>query len=333
MSYQKGLVATLAELEAFYKGSHAGDVIELVNQTNDILNDIPWMESNQSDGHLTRIRTGLPTVHWRRIYKGVEPTKSTWTQVKEACGMLEARMELDVKELELYGDKAKQFRLSEGKAFVEAMREKVASTIFYGDHTATPDEFNGLAVRYSKLSGDMSGNVISAGGTTVGKQTSMYLIAWGAETTHGIYPKGSKGGIDSKDLGERTIYDDAGNPFEAVVDRYSWNCGISVRDWRSVVRICNIDTTKLSTRKGATGFVDLQALTIRAANAMPPNMRQKAVWYAPASVLTALEMQSMDSGNVRLHYGQCFDSEAVPFVLGRPVRQCDAILNTESVVA
>lgn len=40
MSYEKGLVATLAELEDFYKGQPAGDIIELMNQTNDILSDV-----------------------------------------------------------------------------------------------------------------------------------------------------------------------------------------------------------------------------------------------------------------------------------------------------
>ncbi|MDD6087769.1 MAG: hypothetical protein PUB69_00380 [Desulfovibrionaceae bacterium] len=333
MAYQKGFVYTLAELEDFYKGSHAGDVIELANQINDILDDVIWMESNQSDGHLTRIRTGLPTIHWRRIYQGVEPSKSVWTQVKEPCAMLEARMELDIKEVELYGDRGRLFRMSEGKAFLEAMREKVAATIFYGDHTECPDEFNGLAIRYSQLSGGTSSNVISAGGSNSGKLTSMYLIAWGADTVHGIYPKGSKGGIDMVDLGERTVLDSEKNPFEAVVDRFTWNCGLAVRDWRSVVRICNIDTAKLTVRKGASGYIDLQALAIRAANAMPPAMRQRAIWYASPAVLTALEMQSADSGNVQLHYGQYFDSENVPFVLGRPVRRCDALLSSEEAVA
>lgn len=111
MAYEKGLVATLAELEDFYKGQPAGDIIELMNQTNDILSDITWMESNQSEGHKTRIRTGLPEVYWRRLYRGTPPSKSQWSQVVEACGMLEARMELDVAEIELYGDKAKAFRL------------------------------------------------------------------------------------------------------------------------------------------------------------------------------------------------------------------------------
>ena len=103
MSATLGFVATLAEMEQFYRGDKAGQIIELMNKTNDIMDDVPWMEANQSDGHLTRIRTGLPAVYWRRLYQGTPPAKSQWSQVKEGCGILEAIMELDVEEIRLYG--------------------------------------------------------------------------------------------------------------------------------------------------------------------------------------------------------------------------------------
>ena len=224
MSYKKGLVATLAELEDFYKGQPAGEVIELMNQTNDVLSDVQWMESNQSDGHLTRIRTGLPEVYWRRLYKGTPPSKSQWSQVKEVCGMLEALQELDVAEVELYGDKARAFRLSESKAFAEAMRQKVATTLFYGDNGASPDEFNGFAMRYPSTT---SPNVVNAGGSMANKETSMYLVAWGADTVHGLYPKGSTGGLHNEDLGKYMTTDASGNKFQVVGDKYNWRCGLA----------------------------------------------------------------------------------------------------------
>ena len=123
MSATLGFVATLAEMEQFYRGDKAGQIIELMNKTNDIMDDVPWMEANQSDGHLTRIRTGLPAVYWRRLYQGTPPAKSQWSQVKEGCGILEAIMELDVEEIRLYGDRDRSFRMSEGIAFAEAMRQ------------------------------------------------------------------------------------------------------------------------------------------------------------------------------------------------------------------
>lgn len=330
MSYKKGLVATLAELEDWYKGQPAGEIIELMNQTNDMLSDVQWMESNQTDGHLTRIRTGLPDVYWRRLYKGTPPSKSEWAQVKEVCGMLEALQELDVAEVELYGDKARAFRLSEAKAFTEAMRQKVAKTLIYGDNSTVPDEFNGLMKRYPSLS---SPHVVNASGSTANKETSMYLVAWGSDTVHGLYPKGSSGGLQKEDLGKYMTTDSSGNKFQVFGDKYNWRCGLAVRDWRAVVRICNIDTTKLTKRKGETGWVDLQALTIAAKNMMPPQMRSKAIWYCNQDVLTALEMQSIDYGTVHLTYGQFFDSRSVPALHGRPIRQCDVLLSTEAVVS
>lgn len=329
MAYQKGMVATLAELEDFYRGQHAGDVIELMNQTNDIMSDVKWLESNHSDGHLTRIRTGLPEVYWRRLYRGTPPSKSQWSQVKEICGMLEGRMELDVAEVELYGDKAKAFRLSEGMAFTEAMRQKAAKTLFYGDSTVNPDEFNGLCMRYPSKN---SPHVVDAGGAG-SKCASAWLICWGGNTAHGIYPKGSAAGMSHEDLGKYMTLDGESRKFQCVGDLYKWRLGLAVRDWRAVVRICNIDTTKLTLRKGAAGFIDLQGLTVKAKNLMPENMRNSAIWYVNQDVLTGLELQSTDAGNVHLVYGEAFNSKAVPNLHGRPIRQCDAISSTETALA
>ena len=79
----------------------------------------------------------------------------------------------------------------------------------------------------------------------------------------------------------------------------------AVRDWRGVVRIANVPVAALGKRKGEEGFVDLQKLTIEAKNRMPQHLRQKAVWYANADVLTALELQNSDAGQVQLHYEMC----------------------------
>ncbi|MEG2173679.1 MAG: hypothetical protein RRY29_10560, partial [Desulfovibrionaceae bacterium] len=270
MASNKGLVSTLAEMESFYKGDPLGQMIELMNQTNDILDDVQWMESNQSDGHLTRIRTGLPEVFWRRLYQGTPPSKSAWTQVKEGTGILEAIMELDIEEAKLYSNKAAAFRTTEGLAFTEAMRQKVSKTLMYGDSTKAPDEFNGLAMRYPSK---VSPNVIDAQGNSANKQTSIWLISWGPNAVHGIYPKGSKGGLEHEDLGAYMTHDSDQRKYQVVGDKYNWKCGLTVRDWRACVRVCNVDSTKLALRKGEVGFIDLQGLLIKAKNMMPESMR------------------------------------------------------------
>ena len=45
MSNSMGLVVSLAEMEQFYRGDKAGQIIELMNKTNDIMDDVLWMES------------------------------------------------------------------------------------------------------------------------------------------------------------------------------------------------------------------------------------------------------------------------------------------------
>ncbi len=323
-----GLVATLAEMRDFYSNGEAGNIIDLMNETNDILDDIQFMESNQSDGHLTRIRTGLPEVYWRRLYRGIPYSKSQWTQVKEPCSMMESRMLIDEAESKIYGGKAAQFIDSESVAFAEAMRQKAAHTLFYGDSDVNPDEFKGLALRYPAKDAP---NVIDAGGTG-DACTSAWLISWGDRSIHGIYPKGSIGGLEHKDLGIQTVEDIEGRHYEAIVNRYQWTLGLALRDWRSCVRVANIPVASLIKRKGQTGFIDLQQLFISAKNKMPEVMRQKAVWYANEELMAAIELQSTDSGNVHLVYGEAFKSDGMPLLFGRPVRQCDAISSTETAI-
>ena len=59
------------------------DVVELLNQTNEILLDATWAEGNLPTGHRVTVRTGLPSVVWRRLYGGVPASKSKRAQVDE----------------------------------------------------------------------------------------------------------------------------------------------------------------------------------------------------------------------------------------------------------
>lgn len=160
----------------------------------------------------------------------------------------------------------------------------------------------------------------------------MWLVSWGPNRVHGLYPKGSAGGLSHEDLGQRTVEDAEGRKFEAMVDKYTWHCGLTVRDWRAVVRLAGIQVDSLAKSRGEAGFVDLHKLTIRAKNLMPESMRATAIWYCNTDVMTALEYQASDAGNVQLQYGELFNSRAVPVLHGRPVRQCDAIVSTEKAL-
>ena len=178
-------------------------IVELLEQTNEILADMLWMEGNLPTGHRVTVRTGLPTVAWRLLNQGVQPSKSTTAQVDEAVGILEAWSEVDKDLVDLNGN-GPAFRLSEAMAFIEAMNQEMASTLFYGNASADPEEFTGLAVRYSSLSAANAQNIVDGGGTG-SDNSSIWLCGWGANSLFGIFPKGSTAGLEHNDLGLQTV--------------------------------------------------------------------------------------------------------------------------------
>lgn len=319
-------VRTLADWGSFFKtNGKPQDIIELVDMENSILDDIMWREASDKDGHRTAVRTGLPQVYWRQLYKGTPVSKSEITVIKDPVGMLEARSVIDAKLLQLHQSQAQAYRFQEAKAFMEAMRQELSTAIFYGDIKTKPLGIHGLAPRYAYRDAP---HVVDAGGTG-SENTSIWGVIWGENDVTGIFPHDSPAGLRHEDLGRCDVSDEDGNEFLAYKDLFEWNVGLSTRDWRSVVRVANIPVANLTKSKGETGFVDLHRLTIMAKNQIPPEKRARLKWYVNQEVMTALELQASDAGNVHLHYGDLFRSKGVPFLHGAPVRQNDAILTAE----
>ena len=332
-------VRTLADWGAYFKANgQPYDIIELLDQENTILDDIPWKEATDYDGNRTALRMTIPTVYYRRLYRGIDVSKSTVSIVKDPVAMLEARSIIDAKLLKLHGSQAAAYRQSEAKAFMEALRQEAATALFYGNIKNNPDGVHGLDPRYAFRDAP---NVIDAGGTGA-QNTSMWGVVFGENEAMGIFPKDSKVGLEHKVLPEYDAHDEKGLPFRAHGDLYEWNIGFSVRDWRTVVRICNIDVTKLFLRKGEAGFIDLHRMTIMAKNKIPAEKLGRMRWYVNSDIMTALELQASDnaSGNVVLVYrtedaqkgGPLFKSRAIAELHGCPIRRCDVLLNTEEAL-
>lgn len=235
-------------------------IVELLTQKNELLEDAVWMEGNLPTGHRTSVRTGLPTPTWRKLYGFVQPGKSTTVQVTDNCGMLEAYAEVDKALADLNGNTA-AFRMSEDAAHIEGMNQELAETLVYGNEGTEPEAFTGLAPRFNSLSAENGQNIINAAGDS--DRTSIWLVVWAPTTVHCIYPKGSKAGLTTTDKGVVTV-ESLGNGvassgrMEAYRTHYRWDAGLTVRDWRYVVRIANIDQVAL-TKNAATGsdLIDL----------------------------------------------------------------------------
>ena len=313
-------------------------IIELLNQTNDILTDMLWVEGNLPTGHRTTVRTGLPEVAWRKLNYGVPQSKSTTVQVDDTTGMLEAFGQVDKDLAELNGNTA-QFRLSENFAFLEAMNQQMAQTLVYGNSGTEPEAFTGLAPRYSALSAGSGQNVLNAGGNA--NRTSVWLVGWGDQTIHGIYPKGSTAGLQHTDLGLDTVSDAAGGKYRAYQDHYQWKCGIAVRDWRYAVRIANINTAELATQSGtqaATAGTELIKMMSRAMDRIPAFGMCKPVFYMNRTVFSLLRVMALQKSANALSIESALDQFGNPIsgnmaFMGIPIRRVDTIINNEAAVA
>ena len=314
-------------------------IAELLSQSNEILEDCVFKEGNLPTGDRVVIRTGLPTVYWRALNQGIPNSKSTTAQVDEACGMLEARSEVD-KDLAMLNGNTAQFRLSEDVAFLEAMNQTMATTMFYGNPATDPKQFLGLATRYSALSGaGNSTNVISAGGSG-SDNSSVYLVVWGDNTVYCPFPKGSSAGLMHEDLGEQTVYNSDGSRLQAYATRYQWKNGLVVKDWRYVVRICNIDISDLKATTGtqASNVATQLVKCMNLALARIPNYGMgRAAFYMNRTIYSGLAIQAMDRSQNVLAVQQGLSQFGTPqnwlSFLGVPCRRVDTILNAESVVS
>ena len=319
-------------------------VIEILNETNEVLMDMSWKEGNLPTGERTTIRTGLPRPTWRSFNEFVSPTKAKTAQITFNCGMLEAFSEVDCALADLNGNSA-AFRLSEDRAHIEGIGQELAEAVFYGDEATNPASFTGLTPFYPSTSGGTGDNVIdgknafnATNAVVTDDLSSVWLVKWG-EAIGGIVPKGSTAGMQVKDLGKMvmqgtsdtaTSRDASPGRMMAYLSHYRQDSGLAVRDWRGAVRIANLSQDV----SGTHSIVGTQSVTPGFAT-MPELMYQATVristatgrpaWYMSRPMLMKFQQQLS-----RLTSESGLKTEMVGGVMqtswmGYPIRRVDAL--------
>lgn len=306
-------------------------LVEILNQKNAILDDMPWVQCNDGAGHKTKIRTGLPTPTWRALYQGVQPTKGTVAAVRDSCGNLEDFGEVDELEYDLAGDDRDTWRMQEDAAHIEGMGQTAASTIFYGNVTTAPEKFHGLAPRYNALSGvNTAENVISAGGSG-SDNTSIWLCGWGPTSLHGIFPKGTTAGLKAENLGKQVRQESDGSRFTVLMSKYSWQLGLTLRDWRCTGRICNIDVSDVrGTVNNQKALITYLIQLIERVEEPMGGGRQ--ILYANKTITSALRQGILEKVSNNLTFDTVNGRRVLAFD-GIEIHRCDALLNTEATIS
>lgn len=304
-------------------------VAEILNETNEILDDMVWIEGNLPTGHVTTARGGIPRATWRKLYGGVKGSKSARVRVTDTCGMLETYAKIDKSLADLNGNAA-AYRASEDRSFIEGMSQDMAETLFRGDTGLNPERFMGMNPRFNSLSAENADNIVQGGGNG-SDNASIWLVGWGPNTVHGIYPKGSQAGLQQRDLGEDTaVADDGSGEYQIYRTHYKWDCGLTVRDWRYVVRIANIDRSALT--NDASSGANLPDLMFEATERVPSLQGVKFAFYMDRTVRTKLRQQvAAGVANSTLTTDILGGKRVVAFD-EIPVRRVDALLIDEATV-
>lgn len=306
--------------------------INLMSQQNGIMDDITtFQEANNGTTNLVSMITGLPDVSFSKLYKYTQPATGERAQVTEGSGFIRSFSVVDVEAAQCSGN-VKLYRHQEDMMHVEAIQQKIAKTLFYGNSDLNPEEFNGLSHRFNKLTGAGNSQNIINGGGTGSDNRSIWLVGWSPRTCFCFVPKGFKGGLEMTPLtGDQVSEKDDGSMLPVYRTKFLFRIGLAVPDWRYVVRICNIDKSNLNST-GTSPSANLPHLMYRAVEAMESTSGVRACFYMSRDMLASLGEQTED----RIHQST-LKAEDVggirrPSFQGIPIKRCDALAVDESRV-
>ena len=102
-----------------------------------------------------------------------------------------------------------------------------------------------------------------------------------------------------------------------------------MRDWRYIVRVCNIDVSDMATASNAAALVEL---LIKASERVPSLGVGRPVFYMNRKLREALRLGILNKVSNQLTH-ETVAGKRVTMFDGIPVRRVDQILDSEQLVA
>lgn len=308
-------------------GGETEAVVELLEQRSPIVRSMVWKEGNLPTGDMFTSRTALPSIGWRRYNEGYEASKGATAQVTETTGMMVGRSEVDKDLVELHGG-LQAARMVEDRGFLQSFVREAETGFLYHSTKATPEKIMGLTPRLDSTTGPFGDQIVLANPNATGNDnTSIWMITWGLDTVYGIFPKGSKAGLESIDMGLQYVKDRDNREFLAYCTDWSWKLGLAVKDARYLVRIANIDEVAMD---GDSDTL-IEAL-IDASARMNDFTSGRTVIYCNRAVWSALWKQDRRAARYTLEAGK---TEGGPrnFFRGIPIEITDGLRANEAAVS
>ena len=305
-------------------------IIQLLAEENNLLRTMPFFPTNKETFHQITVQTGLPGAEFVGINEGVDATKGNTAQMTFDTGFIEMRDQIDDNLFEVTANPTNMLSM-ESLMKLESMSQLQTSTVFNGS-LANPKSFVGLAEYYSKLSNDPQNsgfNILDGLGSGTDNE-SIWLICWGPMRVYGIFPKniGTAGFVKTFDGLHNALAANA-KTLRVWQNTYKWHAGLVVADWRSTVRIANLDISDLkASAPGATNLTDLMVTAIERIRGVGP---KSANFYMSERMMTFLRLQIRKESNVNLTFENVAGKKMMIFD-GIPVNKVDQLTLEGTIV-
>jgi hypothetical protein len=312
-------------------------VIELANQLSPVLQDAPAYPCNSPYGNRTTLRRSLPTVGTAKINRGVTRSKSTTDQRTDTLGFFSGRSEVDARIRKIEGAAAyAKKRSDENAAFQESLAQLITNYAFYGDVKSDEAGFDGLSIRMAALNAGVDvkaaqvWNQASGQAVVGGDGSSMFVVDWGERSVFLGFPPNTTAGLDVQDLGDISVNDDDGNPFQAGTTLYEWFVGLVVKDPRHMARLANIDLSDSAIDTPLQGkiFDNMERLFAM----MPDPGAATRVIYCPLRLYSSFLKQARTVSNLALSMMD-YLGKPTPSIWGYPLRRSDQLSITEGTIS
>ncbi len=304
-------------------GEQARIVEVLSREMGGILQDAPWMPSNDIWVNKTTRRGSLPTGQRRKLNQRIANSVSRTTEVIDVLAMIADYCEVDRTLVQTMPSEA-VFLSGEVDAFIEGIGQTMVSDILYSDSFADSDAIHGLGPRLETP--DARFILDNGGGGS--DCTSIYVVTWGQDTAYLMYPKNKPNqGINHEDKGYVTS-ETADGKMEIHRDYFEVIFGLCVRHPRSIGRIGSIEVT------GADYLFDEDNL-IKLLNNMKTGPGTRI--YMNEVIQSQGQIRLKDKNNVNWVVNSSYNAlsgEPFMYFQGIPVRKIDReiLVNTEDAI-
>lgn len=304
------------------------DVAEVLNETNQVIQDAHVERANEMTSHLVSRRTALPTVTWVKVGNGWTATTGLVQQARETIGQMKSRYQCP-QDVMRYQPNPGKYRQQQERPHMESMAQEFANTLFYGGIDPTgptlasvPEEFDGLSTRLTTLSTTTTTYVANNGDSAASDDTSMWFIQWGPGRVYLVYPRNTgTAGITKEDKGLQLVAGDNSQNLWAYITEFAWDVGLAVEDGRCVKRLANISSTS------GDAFTLNEDRIIETLNDFEGTAPIDI--YCNKTIFTQLQILAKDKANVHWGPEDPFGRPQLMFLDSR-LRRCDAIRNDEA---